>query len=277
MVRVRLVIALIAAVTAIFGFSTNVMAGEDRLTGVIIGRTGEIIHIGISQPVREGTIFKVMQMESEPPIAEAKVIGCSQERPFVALAEVTKGDIVESIAIGAHAYTNPGNVKGPDVPKQLSDSGDGSRLSVQAGVFQPKSQLVRDTVSDRWESFRLAYSLIRSKNFEAQLSSGYDKGAGSFASLNGTIERKVEVIPAVLMGRIKPLGVGGSRLILGAGGGIYRIKTSETGLSTTTVDKTGYELCVGSESHNGWMTELRYRNAKGTSIEGYSFSLGTKF
>jgi len=271
------VIILIATVAAIFGISANVMAGEDRMTGVIIGRTGEIIHIGVSQPVREGTIFKVMQMESDPPIAEAKVIECSQERPFVATAQVTKGDIVQSIAIGTHAYTKATNVKGPDVPKQLGSGSDGGRrLSLQAGVFQPSSQLVRDTVADRWQSFRLAYSFIRSNNYEFQLSSGFDRGAGSFAGLNGTIKRSVEVIPAVLMGQIKPLGFGGSRLILGAGGGVYRIKTAETGLSTSTVDKIGYELCLGSESH-GWTTELRYRNANGANIEGYSFTLGTRF
>ena len=278
------VFSAVAAIAAICAVSASAAASGDgdRLAGMVVGRTGEILHISVHQPVCDGTIFEVKLLEREKPIAEARVLSCTRERPFIALAKVVRGDIQTAVPTGVHAYADIDAVGGLDVPKPMKrqSAGDNDRFSLQAGAFYPRVPLMRDTVADYWQAFRLNYSFLRIEGFETLLSVEYTRGSGEFTSGGATVERTMEVIPLTVLGRFKLARLGSAHLFLGAGAGVCRIRSEErTGaaLTSTSTDEFGTELAAGLESRRGWTLELRYRDVENTDIRGYSLALGTRF
>jgi len=284
MFRAEKRLPILAAIAMVCAISAFAMASEDedKLAGMIVGRTGEVLHISVHQPVCEGTIFTVKLLECEEPVAEARVLSCTKERPFIALAKVVRGDIQTVVPTGVRAYADVDAVSGPDVPKPMKhqDTGDTDRFSLQAGAFYPSVPIMRDTVADYWQAFRLNYLLLKIEGFEALLSTEYTRGSGEFRSGGATVERTVEVIPLTVLARIKPVRLGSAHLFLGAGAGIYRIRSQKKigeALTSKVTEESGVELAAGLESRRGWTLELRYRDVENTDIRGYSLALGTRF
>ena len=277
------VFSAVAAIAMTCAASASAVgADEEQLAGMVVGRTGEILHISVHQPVCDGTIFEVKLLEREKPIAEARVLSCTRERPFIALAKVIRGDIQMAVPTGVHAYADVSAVSGPGVPKPMKrqSAGDNDRFSLQAGAFYPRVPLMRDTVADYWQAFRLNYSFLKVEGFETLLSVEYIRGSGEFTSGGATVERTMEVIPLTVLGRFKLARLGSAHLFLGAGAGVCRIRSEErTGaaLTSTSTDEFGTELAAGLESRRGWTLELRYRDVENTDIRGYSLALGTRF
>jgi hypothetical protein len=90
----------------------------------------------------------------------------------------------------------------------------------------------------------------------------------------------MEIMPVSMVGKIKPLRLGGMRMFVGAGAGYYLIRTKDDngGLSSTdTLHKFGREYTAGFENNHGWILELRYRDVDDTDIRGYALALGGKF
>lgn len=256
---------------------------DDVLTGMVIGRTGEVMHVSLPQPVREGCIIKVKPMEREPAIAELRVLSCTKERPYVALAKVVRCDMNAPIATGVHAYADAGAVSGPDVPKPMRGGqglNNGDRFSIQAGTFRPNSASLRESTTDYWQAYRVNYSLLKVQGFETQLSAEYAKGIGSVASDAGITRHTMEVIPMTVIGKIRPFRMGGMHMFLGAGAGMYQIRTKEDNGSISTSNsqrKFGKEFSAGFEHKRGWVLELRYRDVQDTEIRGYSLAAGGRF
>lgn len=283
MLREGKALLVAAAIALALAVSAAGMAGAEdgRLSGVIIGRTGEVLHISVPQPLAEGTVMAVKPLEIEDPIAEARVLSCTKERPFLVLAKVVRGGIGTPVPIGVRAYADEEAVAGPDVPKPLKRSqGDNDRFSLQAGAFRPSTPALQDTVDDYWQAYRLNYSFLKAKGFEALLSAEYTKGSGDFVSETGPVKRTMEIIPVTMLGRIKPVRMGSAHFFIGAGGGIYRIRSREkvgTTLTASSTDEFGYEFAAGLESKRGWTVELRYRDVKDADIKGYSLAIGSRF
>ncbi|HET6455388.1 MAG TPA: hypothetical protein VFI02_13370 [Armatimonadota bacterium] len=271
---------LYLAVIALACIASVAQAGDDKVAGLIVGRTGEILRISVPQPISEGAVFDIKPLEREAPIAQAIVVGCTKEYPYEALAKIVRTDLQTSVPIGVRAYVNVAQVKSP--PKQIAKETlpQGDRFSLQAGAFYPSIYSVRKTTSQFWQAYRMNYSFLRAGAMETMLSAEYLKGEGTFTSGLETGTRQMEVIPVSLLGRVKPFRLGSLRVFFGAGAGMYRIRSEDTIGSVTTLsqrDEFGHELSAGLESAKGWILEARYRRVPDTDIKGYSLSFGTRF
>jgi hypothetical protein len=273
---------IISTIALICGTAAAVRADRSTLVAMVVGRTGEVLHIATPQPVREGTIFAIKPFEGEDAIAEAQVLSCTRERPFIALARVIRGDTIFTVPTGVRAYTDASSVDGSDVPALLLPprSPDKDRFSLQAGAFYPMQSGLRETTSEYWPSYRLNYSFVRMGQFEALLSGEYSKGTGEINLGGDTIRNTMEVIPVTAMARFKTLRMGNAHLFLGAGVGVYRIRSQATiGSDTLSSSRQefGREMSVGMESTRGWVIELRYRDVEKTDIRGYLLAIGSRF
>lgn len=257
---------------------------EDKIEGRVIGSTGEILHINVPVPVKEGTFFELRILPSEPVIAEVSVLSCTKERPFIVLAKVVKMDYNSDIPLGVKAYTDYESVLTPDAPKPIKHEtprySDPNRFSLQFGAFYPRKPIVRDTVADYWQAARLNYSILKINSFETMLSAEYTKGTGS--SSEDLTQPKVtqEIVPITALAQFQALKVGSMKLTLGAGGGLYFTRTQEfLGSSKTSniSQQLGHEFSAGLESTHGWIMELRYRDVPNTDIQGYSLTMGARF
>jgi hypothetical protein len=279
MSRLLLVLAALALVCG----TSIADSTDDQLSGTILGKTGELLDIRLDQPVCEGTVFDVRPIVSEPPIAQAKVVSCTREWPYVALAKVYQADSRTVIPIGAKAFANLNSIDPTAAPRQkiwYDPQPDPMRFSVQAGTFYPRIPNVRLKTTDFWQEYRMNYSFLRLKNFEFTFSGAYAKGEGSTITSTGKTYNKIEIIPITLLGRLRLVKVGTLRLVVGGGAGVYRIRSGSTisGVkSHDTTDKFGQELSAGIESSKGWLLELRYRNVPDTDIQGFSLALGGRF
>lgn len=262
------VIALLFAVFAVF-IRTYPAVADDELSGMVVGRTGEVLHISLPQPVAEGTVISIRPISSEEENT-ARVLSCTEERPYIALAKIVEPGA--QIAVGVKAYAEK-----PKAAKAEKSGWNNDRFSIQAGAFYPAKASLRDDVGEYWQAYRLNYSLLRMDHFETLLSAEYAAGNSDSES---AIDKSMEIVPMTLIGRIKPIRMGGMHLFLGAGGGMYHIR-QETGsgasFTSSTDDKFGHELTAGLESNQGWVMELRYRNVPDTEIEGYSLTIGGRF
>lgn len=279
MFRASKVFSIIAVVVLL---CTALYAEEEKLSGVVVGRTGEVLHISVPQPVSEGTVFTVKLLEKGESIAEARVLSCTKERPYIALAKVVSADMANPVPTGVHAYADVNAVSGSDTPKPIkhAEPVNGSRFSIQAGAFTPTSDSLRERAGDYWQAYRLNYSFLRMNKIEGLLSMEYMRGSGEFTSKGVKGTQSVEVIPVTVLGRLKPMRIGSSELFFGAGGGIYRVRSEKTlgGITTSTSeDKLGHEFTAGLESKHGWNLELRYRFIGETDIQGYSLAVGSRF
>ena len=274
---------VLISVALVCGAQVSARVQSDKMIGMVVGRTGSVLHIGVPQPVREGTIFEVKLFEGEPPIAEARVISCTRERPFMALAKVIWGDTLVSVPTGVHAYADVDSVEGVDALQLVilqSDDPDRNRFSIQAGAFYPVDAAVRDATSDYWLSYRLSYTFIRAGRFETVLSGEYSKASGQAIVDGYSLDRTIEVIPLTVMGRMKPVTIGKAHLFVGVALGMYNILTSDSagiGDIKTNTQEFGQELSMGMESSHGWVVELRYRNIQNSDLNGYLFTVGSRF
>ncbi|MEN6372372.1 MAG: hypothetical protein ABFD64_10205 [Armatimonadota bacterium] len=252
---------------------------DDQLSGLITGRTGELLEIRLTQPVKEGTVFQVKSILSEPPIAEAKVVSCTKEWPYIALAKVETADLSTVVPIGAKAFADVNSVEGPSAPKPMrakSYSAGGQRFSMQIGSFYPRLPILRDTVTDFWQAYRFNYSFMRLADFDMMLSAEYTKGSGDFESTT----RSMELIPVTMLGRFRVARAGSLNLVLGAGAGMCFIKTEEStdGVQTSdSIHKFARELAASLESRKGWSLDLRYRDVPDTNVQGWSLGMGARF
>lgn len=275
---VLMVIALVTSITAVV-YAEN----EAKLTGMVVGRTGEVLHVSLPQPVREGTVLSIKTLESQDAIAEARVLSCTQERPFIALAKVTRGDIETLVPVGVHAYADIASISGTDAPKPMEPAtqGDSSaRLSLQAGTFYPSSPTLRKATGNYWQSYRLSYAPFRTDTIDILLSTEYMKGTGSYLDNSVANKTTMEVVPITAVARTEPLKFRNAHLYLGAGAGLYHVSSKQTVgdiSSATSSQKVGTEYLVGIESKHGWVLEMRYRDVKDTDIQGYLLSLGGRF
>jgi hypothetical protein len=267
--------------TALVVCAPTAFADDTQLVGVIVGRTGEILHISVPQPVSENSVFAVKLISTDEPIAEARVLSCTKERPYIALAKVVRGGIENAVPIGVKAYSAAASVSDPaPEPIVTRRASEPDKFSIQAGAFYPRTQEIRDTVADFWQAYRLNYRFLKARDFEGLLSAEYTKGSGDFLVGETAVRRTMEVVPVTLLGRFKPLRMGGTEFFLGAGGGIYRIRSEErlgAALTSSRADEFGYELVAGMESTRGWTAELRYRDIENTDISGYSLAMGYRF
>ncbi len=283
MLRAGTWLLVLAAVALVCGVQVSAGTQGDRMIGMVVGRTGSVLHIGIPQPVREGTIFQVKPFDGEPPIAEAKVISCTQERPFMALAKVIRGDTIMSVPTGVHAYADVGSVERQDAPQPLMREErdmDRNRFSLEAGAFYPSEASVRESTTDYWPSYRLTYTLLKNNRFETLLAGEYSKAAGEALVDSISVDRTTEIIPLTVMGRLKPVHSGKTDFFLGGGLGIYSIRTTDnngTGNIRSSRQEIGQELSVGLQSSHGWLVELRYRNIQNTDLKGYLMTIGSRF
>lgn len=272
----------ISTIALICGTAAAVRADRSTLVAMVVGRTGEVLHIATPQPVREGTIFAIKPFEGEDAIAEAQVLSCTRQRPFIALARVIRGDTIFTVPTGVRAYTDASSADGPDLPRPMPapKPPDSDRFSLQAGAFYPTQSALRDTTSSYWPSYRLNYSFVRMGQFEALLSGEYSRGSGEINLGGDTIKHTLEVIPVTAMARFKSLRMGNAHLFLGAGLGVYTIHSRDTiGPDTVSFGRRafGRELSVSLESARAWVIELRYRDVDDTNIQGYLFTVGSRF
>lgn len=274
---------LVITAVALIGGAPSVISADDQLTGVVVGRTGEILHISVPQPVHEGALFAVKLLESERPIADARVLTCTQERPFLVLAKVVRGDIGQPVPIGVRAYADSDTLsRNPGVPAPMVRGRPAAteRFSIQVGAFYPSEPLLRDTTADLWQAYRLNYSVLSIGGVDTQLSVEYTRGSGSFTEGEQTGTRTMEIIPVTLLGRFRPISLGSAKLFFAAGAGLYEIRSAQklAGAVTRTRDSEfGHELGVGLESSRGWIMELRHRDILDTDIKGYCFTVGARF
>lgn len=258
-------------------------ADEGQLTGTVVGRTGEILHINVPQPVREGVLFAVKLLDGERAIADARVVSCTQERPFLALAKVVRGDIEQPVPIGVHAYADTATLSSnPEVPSPMQQgrSGNADRFSIQVGAFYPSEPLLRDTVADFWQSYRLSYNMATVGPIETQISVEYAEGSSAFAQGGQRGTRSMELIPVTLLARFRPIRLGKAKLFFAAGAGTYEIRSEQElgGTITRAKDREfGHEFGLGLESPRGWIMELRYREIFDADVKGYVFTVGARF
>lgn len=273
MYRIRLFVLTLAAVALICWVSPIAYAVEGQFTGVVIGRVGEFLQISVPQPVPEGVQFGVKLMEDERPIADVKVISCTEERPFVALAKVVRKEFDQTIPIGVRAYADPDTLEATlPRPKGKSGRGSGDRFSLQAGAFYPSEAETRDSTDEYWQSYRLSYSMMRIKGLETVLSIEYGKTDAHEGDTSSTIE----IVPVTILGKIHPLRFGKSSVFVAAGAGVYGIRSTPEAAARSDRTEMGLEYALGLET-GGWVAELRYRDVENTNIKGYSFALGTRF
>jgi len=159
-----------------------VIAGDtdEQLSGLITGKTGELLEIKLTQPVMDGTIFRIKPVLSEPPIAEARVVSCTKEWPFIALAKIAASDLKTSIPIGSKAFADIRYVESHVAPKPIKHNlnmDSGQRFSIQIGSFYPRLPILRDTVADFWQAYRFNYTVLRLGDFDAMISAEYTKGS----------------------------------------------------------------------------------------------------
>ena len=242
--------------------------------GMIVGRTGDILHVSVPQPVAEGAILEVTMPDNAT--ASARVLSCTKEWPYIALAKT--GQATHQAAAPVYAIAPTIVVPALHV-NQPSKKGD-DRFSLQAGAFYPLyGQLGTGTYLDYWQSYRMNYSFLKLGKVDAQLSAEYMKGFSSLGSGDNKTARSMQVIPITLMGKVKPFRIGSWQLFIGAGAGFYGMHSQDTlnGVTTEThAGALGHELSAGLEA-KGWILEARYRNVPNTEIRGYSLSLGTRF
>lgn len=255
---------------------------ETKIAGEVCGRAGEVLYVRLPQPVSDGTSLDLKIITTEPPIAQARVLSCTGERPFIALAKVERADLSQSVPVGARAYADLRAAEGPDVPNAIAKAkpADGDRFSWQVGAFYPRTPVLRDTVADYWPAYRLNYSFLKLKNFETMLSAEYTRGSGDYQTSTGLVARTKEVLPVTAVARIKPARIGSTSLFVGAGGGIYLMRSEEERAGKSVTERGhefGHEFSAGLESRHGWIAELRYRNVSNTNIEGYSLTIGERF
>lgn len=241
-------------------------------TGMVVGRTGDILNVSVPEPVSEGTILSVTLPENTT--ADARVLSCTKEWPYIALAKIGGSDQPAGVVyVRASAPEIALNVSKPSKEKD-------DRFSLQAGAFYPiYGQLGTGTYLDYWQSYRVNYSLLRLGKVETMLSAEYMKGFSSFMSGSEKGAREMQVIPVTLMGRVKPFRFGSWRLFVGAGAGFYGMHSQDTVAGVTTSNRAGalgHELSAGLEA-NSWLIEARYRNVPNTEIRGYSLAMGTRF
>lgn len=271
---------LVVALTCGSAVASN---ADDQLSGLITGKTGELLEINLTQPVMEGAVFRVKPILSEPPIAEARVVSCTKEWPFIALAKVMAADLKTTIPIGSKAFADARYVEGPAAPKPMKHNSDldgGQRFSMQVGSFYPRLPILRDTVADFWQAYRFNYTVFRLADFDAVISAEYTKGSGEFEKKGAFTTRSMEVVPLTMFGRFKVAHAGSLNLVLGAGAGMCMIRTEETTGSVRTSDsinKFSRELSASLESNKGWALELRYRDVPDTNVQGWSLGLGARF
>ena len=282
MLRAGRLTIILSVVALTLGIAAQGRGDRSALVAMVIGRTGEVLHIATPQPVREGTIFAIKPFEGEDAIAEAEVLSCTHERPFIALARVIKGDTIISVPTGVRAYADASNVFGPNVPAPMTDGKpvDKNRFSLQVGAFYPRQVAMRLATTDYWQAYRLNYSLLKMGDCEALLSGEYNKCTRAFDLGGEQIRHTIEVVPVTATFRFKSLSLGSAHVYLGAGAGFYGIRSQETiGTQTSSItsQEIGRELSAALESTHGWVVELRYRNVQNTDIEGYSLTMGARF
>lgn len=260
----------------------NAVAASKEMGGTIVGRTGDILHISLPQSVHEGSIISVKPVVSEPEATKARVVSCTKEEPYIALAKIIPAETTEIIPIGSHVYadaTQPARRTAPE-PEKKGRPSDNQRFSIQAGAFYPTTQALRDQFSGYWQAYRLNYSMLKMNFFELMLSGEYTKGDNSFVSKGVLASRSMEIVPVTALGKLKLARLGNAHFFIGAGAGAYSICTKESvgAISTTdTQHKFGHEFTAGLESSRGWIFELRYRDIQDTDIKGYSLTLGGRF
>jgi len=277
MYKVTVSMLIVAVAALICGCPTTANADAGQFTGVVVGRTGEFLQISVPQPVREGAQFAVKLLESERPIADVKVLSCTTERPYVALARVVRMEFDQAIPIGVKAYADTETLElQPPAPPKASKGKSSDRFSLQAGVFYPSEASVRESTQEYWPSYRLNYSMMRLGGLETLLSVEYGKAESD--AEDG--ETSTEIVPVTLLGKIRPLRMGSTRFFVAAGIGMYGIRTTSVvdGVTSKSDDReNGVEYALGVESSHGWIAELRYRDVENTNIKGYAFTLGTRF
>jgi len=242
-------------------------------TGMIVGRTGDILHVSVPQPVAEGATLEVTMPDNGT--ASARVLSCTKEWPYIALAK-TGGSAYQT---AAPAYASAPAFIAPVHVAEKSSKKEDARFSLEAGGFYPADNLGTGTYLDVWQSYRLNYSFLKLGGLETQVSAEYMRGFSSLGSGEHQVNRTMQVVPVTLMGKLKPFRIGSWKLFVGAGGGYYPMYSEDTCDGLTSNTKTGalgHELCAGLEA-NGWLLEARYRNVPNTEIEGYSLALGTRF
>ncbi|MHB0913565.1 MAG: hypothetical protein ACYC2Y_08990 [Armatimonadota bacterium] len=226
------------------------------LAGMVVGRTGDVLHVSLPKPVKDGSVLTV-EVSGEK-LAKARVLSCTSEQPYIALAKVTEEAEDASVPVGMRIYAEDGAPTMP-APKRTPDE----RFSIQAGAFYPTAVETRLSTGEYWQSYRLNYALVRANGLETLLSAEYARSSG---------ETDIQVIPVTVLGKIKPVRMGSAHLFLGAGGGIYSIRSG--GNETR---EFGQEFALGIESKHGWVLEARYRDVPDTQIKGYSLSFGNRF
>lgn len=260
-------------------------AGEDELTGTVIGRTGELLDIKLTQPVHDGTVFEIKSILSDPAIAEARVESCTSEWPYIALARIVRADVSTSIPIGAKVFTGVDSVAPTyyPAPKPMnvrSGSSDDQRFSLQAGTFYPRIPNMRITAGEFWQEYRFNYTFLRLATFELTGSGAYVRGSGDSPTTGGVRLRTTELIPATLFARMRLVRMGSTTIVLGGGAGLCRISDRNTTPDSdiiTNQNKFCREVCGALESARGWVVELRYRDIPDTDIQGFSLALGGRF
>lgn len=284
MLRAGKCLFILVAVALICAIPVCGRADGDKMIGMVVGRTGSVLHIGVPQPVREGTIFEVKPFESEPPIAEARVVSCTQERPFMVLAKVISGDAIMSVPTGVRAYADVDSIQASEAAPQpvviKQENPDRARFALEAGAFYPQEESVRNSTADYWQSYRLTYAFLKMGQIDTLLCAEYSKASGTGVVDGSMMGQTTEIIPVTAMARIKPVRMGNAHLFFGGGIGIYNIRTTDTdGIDNMTHNQRefGQELCTGLESTHGWVVELRYRNIQNTDLKGYLFTIGSRF
>jgi len=256
-------------------FACLIQAAYANPTGMLVGRTGDILHVSLAEPVSEGSIVTVTLPDNGE--ADARVLSCTKEWPYIALAK--SGQVGRQVTPAYSTQAIVPQIVVNNVVKPAKSKAD-DRFSLQAGAFYPVyGQIGSGTYLDYWQSYRANYTILKLGAIDATVSGEYMKGFASFNVGDKKMARSAQVIPVTLMGRVKPFRVGSWQMFVGAGAGFYGMHNQDTvdGVTTETHGGAlGHELTAGLEAR-GWMIEARYRNVPNTEIRGYSLALGTRF
>lgn len=282
MLRKSKVLTILAA--AVLACTVSAANAAKWMSGEIIGKTGDLLQIKVSEPVKDGTIFQIKSILSDPPLAEAKTMSCTKEWPYIVLAKVMLADPNVYVPMGATAFTETSSVEhvSTEAPKKsfIKSTADGDRFSLQVGSFYPRIASVRESTADFWQEYRFNYSFVKLGRLDTMISAQYTKGTGDTKSDLGTINKTLEVVPVTLLGQFRLARMGSTNLVIGGGGGVYRIRSEERIAGVSTKDQSyhfGREFSAGLMSTHGWGVELRYRDVPDTSIQGLSLAFGNRF
>ena len=257
---------------------------EQPLRGLVVDRGDNALWLGFPAAAQKGMVFNVMLVPGSEVIARAEILEATPDAPYVAKASFTMLDKKAFIPIGA--YVEATNVAVADRDKEpgykavtLGPKGP-NPLSLQAGVFFPSNDQLKDETDRVWAAFHFDYRICRSEAAEMSIGAGYYGRHGTFIEGINPGTRVIRVIPITIDAKLKSCEESGKGWFGKVGVGAYIVRDERTvGAVSESVRNTtiGWQAGIGYESGSGRSVQLGYVDARQRDFKGVTFTLGARF